>query len=281
MVFWGATFVAGKAASEGAGPFSVSFFRFILSLMVLIPQLILSEGLNIRKTPLSAWILLILSGATGLVLYNFFFITGLSMTEAGRASVIVTINPVFIYLGSVLFFKEKLSLVRILGMFLALFGVTIVISSGNPLNLFKGEFNIGDVILLGCVVSWTAYSLLGKLVVGKVSPLAANTWSTVFASILLIPLLLASGEPPLGFLSFNFKTWASIAFLGVFGTALGFTFFYRGILSLGPHKAGAYITLVPFFGILSGALILGEAVSASVIVGLFVSLFGLTLIQKY
>jgi drug/metabolite transporter (DMT)-like permease len=169
MIF-GGTFAAGKTASLGAGPFSASFFRFLLSLVVLLPMLIFSEGLNLRRIPLSVWILLILSGLSGLVMYNFFFITGLSLTDAGRASVIVTINPVFIYLGSVLFFKEKLSLVRVLGMFLAVSGMLLVVSSGNPLNLLKGDFNKGDLILLGCVVSWTAYSLMGKLLMGRRAP---------------------------------------------------------------------------------------------------------------
>jgi drug/metabolite transporter (DMT)-like permease len=85
----------------------------------------------------------------------------------------------------------------------------------------------------------------------------------------------------LGFLHFTLQTWAAVSFLGLFGTALGFTFFYRGILSLGPHKAGAYITLVPFFGLLSGALLLGESAGPSVFAGLFISLAGLALIQKY
>jgi drug/metabolite transporter (DMT)-like permease len=280
-VIFGGTFAAGRIASEGAGPFTVSLFRFLLSLIVLLPRLIASEGLKLRSVPPSAWILLVLSGLAGLVLYNFFFIKGLTLTEAGRASVIVVVNPVFIYLGSVLFFKEKLSFIRVLGMLLAVFGMLLVISSGNPLNLLKGDFNRGDIILLGCVVSWTAYSLMGKLLMGKVSPLFANTWSTIFAIILIIPLLLSSNEPFFGFLSFSLKTWAAVAFLGVFGTALGFTFFYRGILSLGPHKAAAYITLVPFFGLLSGALLLGETAGASVFAGLMISLIGLALVQKY
>ena len=85
----------------------------------------------------------------------------------------------------------------------------------------------------------------------------------------------------MGFLGFSLKTWAAIAFLGIFGTALGFTFFYKGILLLGPHKAAAFITLVPFFGLLSGDLVHGESIGASVVAGLFISLAGLALIQRY
>ena len=281
MAAWGFTFAAGKTASEGAGPFAVSFWRFVLSLLVLFPQLAFSEGLSLKKTPPLAWLLLVLSGLTGLAAYNYFFIKGLALTEAGRGSVIVVVNPVFIYLGSVIFFHEKLTPVRAAGMLLAVFGMLVVVSSGSPLSLFRGQYNRGDLLLLGCVFSWTFYSLIGKVVLGRVTHLAANAWSTAFALLLVTPVLLASEEPFLGFLSFGPKTWLAVAFLGVFGTALGFTFFYRGILALGPHKASVYITLVPFFGLLSGVLVHGEKVGAHVVAGLFVCLFGLALVQKY
>jgi drug/metabolite transporter (DMT)-like permease len=279
---WGGTFAAGKSASEGAGPLTSAMWRFILAAAVLVPQCALSgEGLLPRDRRASTWALMGLSGLTGLVLYNYFFIKGLSMTGAGRGSVIVTVNPAFIYLGAVVFFGERLTLARILGMGLALTGTLIVVSGGSPAALLEGRFNLGDLIMLGCVVSWSAYSLLGKLVVSRVSPVAANTWSTVFAVAMLVPLTAASGEPLAAFAGFGMKTWAALGFLGLLGTGLGFTFFYRGILALGPHKAGIFISLVPFFGLLSGAIVHGESITMAVLAGLAFSLAGVGLVQKY
>jgi drug/metabolite transporter (DMT)-like permease len=282
MLLWGATFSAGKLASQGAGPLTIAFFRFVLAAALLLPQLRLSEGsfLPKRNTPRS-WLFLFLSGLTGLVLYNYFFIKGLSLTDAGRGSVIVAANPAFIYLGSVVFFKERLTLVRAVGIALAVLGTVLVVSSGNPLALFKGGVSLGDFFMFLCVLTWASYSLLGKQVVGEVTPLAGNAWTTVIAAVLLVPPLLLSDEPLLAFLHFSFSTWAAIVFLGVGGTVLGFTFFYRGILALGPNKAGVFISLVPFFGIICGAVVFGEPITVSIVGGLVVSLLGLTLIQKY
>jgi drug/metabolite transporter (DMT)-like permease len=257
-------------------------WRFILAAAVLVPQCAMSrEGLLPRDRSAATWALLGLSGLTGLVLYNYFFIKGLSMTGAGRGSVIVTVNPVFIYLGAVIFFGEKLTPVRLLGMGLAVTGTLLVVSGGSPAALLEGRFNLGDLVMLGCIASWSAYSLLGKLVVSRVSPLAANTWSTLAAVAMLVPLTALSGEPVLAFTGFGARTWISLAFLGLLGTGLGFTFFYRGILALGPHKAGIFISFVPFFGLLSGAAVHGEAVTAAVLAGLGFSLAGVALVQKY
>jgi drug/metabolite transporter (DMT)-like permease len=257
-------------------------WRFILAAAVLVPQCAMSkEGFLPRNPKPSTWLLLGLSGLTGLVMYNYFFIKGLSMTGAGRGSVIVTVNPVFIYLGAVVFFGERLTLVRILGMGLAVSGTLLVVSGGSLSALLSGNLNLGDLIMLCCVASWAAYSLLGKLVVSRVSPLAANTWTTLAAVALLVPLTALSGEPLSSFAGFGMKTWISLAFLGILGTGLGFTLFYRGILALGPHKAGIFISLVPFFGLLSGAAVHGEAITATVVCGLMFSLAGVALVQKY
>ncbi|MDR3153801.1 MAG: DMT family transporter [Deltaproteobacteria bacterium] len=282
VAIWGGTFAAGKSASEGAGPLTSALWRFLLAAAVLGPQCALSrEGLFPKGASPFTWLLLGLSGLTGLVLYNYFFIKGLSMTGAGRGSVIVTVNPVFIYLGAVLFFGEKLTLPRLLGMGLAVSGTLVVVSDGSPAALLQGRFNMGDLVMLGCIACWSAYSLLGKLVVGRVTPLAANAWSTFAAIAMLVPLTALSGEPLGAFWGFSAKTWAALAFLGILGTALGFTLFYKGILALGPHKAAIFISLVPFFGLLSGALVHGEAVTLTVLMGLALSLAGVALVQKY
>jgi drug/metabolite transporter (DMT)-like permease len=257
-------------------------WRFILAALVLTPQCALSKGgLHPKRLAPSTWGLLALSGLTGLVLYNFFFIKGLSMTGAGRGSVIVTVNPVFIYLGAVLFFGERLTLARLLGMGLAMTGTLVVVSGGSLGAFLEGSFNPGDLVMLACVFCWATHSLLGKLVVGRLTPLAANTWTTLAAVAMLVPLVAASGEPLGAFRDFSAETWASLAFLGILGTALGFTLFYRGILALGPHKAGIFISLVPFFGLLSGALVHGETVTGAVMAGLALSLAGVAIVQKF
>lgn len=60
---------------------------------------------------------------------------------------------------------------------------------------------------------------------------------------------------------------ASVVFLGLFGTALGFTWYADGVMRLGATRAGLYINLVPVFAVLQGALLLGERVGAASLAG--------------
>jgi drug/metabolite transporter (DMT)-like permease len=281
MLLWGGTFTAGKIAAKGAGPLSVAFLRFLLSALLLLPQLKIMEGtiLPRAKGP-KVWLLLGLSALTGLALYNYFFIRGLALSDAGRASVIVATNPAFIFMGTVVFYGERLSPPRVLGILLAILGTVLVVSSGSPARLLRGGLSLGDAFMLGCVLTWAAYSLLGKPLLRELSPLAATAWTSAIASAMLLPAVVASGEPLSAMTHLSGTTWAAIAFLGVGGTVLGFTFFYQGILRLGPNRAGAFVCLVPFFGILCGAMVFGEPVTLPTVGGLLISLVGLWIIQK-
>jgi drug/metabolite transporter (DMT)-like permease len=281
-VLWGLTFTTGKVASNQASPLSATLWRFILAGFFLVPMAVkaskgqLRFGLTLQALPA-----LILSGLTGLVLYNYFFIKALNLIQAGRGSVIVCGSPALIYLGSVFFFGEKLKTIRLIGIALSIFGTAWAVTSGRPWELWSTGLSRGDLLMLLCPLSWTAYSLLAKLVLKRNTPLAANAWSVLAAVLMLFFLVPASGESLIEAKNYSLLTWACIAFLGLGGTALGFTFFYKGILILGPHKAAAFINLVPIFGIICSWILLGETPGLSLFSGLAMILIGIRLVQKY
>jgi drug/metabolite transporter (DMT)-like permease len=280
MAAWGGTFVAGRLVALECPPLTAAFWRFVLAALVLAPLAVKKEGRLIpRGLPRHVWGLLAGLGVTGMFGYNFFFIKGLGLTEAGRASVIVAMNPGAIYLGTVLFFGEKLTGRGLAGFSCALFGAALVISRRRVWTLFAGQVGPGEMLMFGCVLCWAAYSLLGKMVLGHLTPLMATAWACLFGLAFLAPgAWLESG--PAAFLRFSPTAWLSLAFLGVAGTALGFTLYYLGIDRLGAGGAGIFINLVPVFAIVSGWLILGERLDWSLAAGLLLVLAGIRLSQR-
>ena len=67
--------------------------------------------------------------------------------------------------------------------------------------------------------------------------------------------------------SYSLADWTSILFLGVFGTVLGFVWYYEGIRKIGPTKAGQFINFVPISAVLLAFLILGEPITWSLLTG--------------
>ncbi|MDR1045318.1 MAG: DMT family transporter [Candidatus Adiutrix sp.] len=280
MIFWGGTFVAGRLVALESPPLTGAFWRFLLAVLALWPFVRMREGgWRPRGLAGSGWLLLALMGFTGAFAYNYFFIKGLASTDAGRASVIVAANPCLTYAGAALFFGEKFTRRSLLGFACGLGGAAWAISHGQPWNFLRGGAGLGEILIFGCVVCWSGYSLLGKLALERLTPLMATTWACLFGLLCLLPAaLLESG--PWAFLDFRLSTWLSLAFLGFLGTALGFTWFYQGIARLGARRTVVFINLVPVFGLLSGWLLLGEKLSLSLAAGLVLVLTGISLIQR-
>ena len=263
--FWGGTFIAGRVVTKDMGPFSAAFLRFVVASAFLV---VLARRFEGRwPVPGRGYILpTLLLGLTGVFSYNAFFFTGLSYVQAGRASLIVATNPIFITLLSALIFKEKLTWIKGVGVALSVLGAMTVISRGHLSQVFSGGFGRGEMFILGCVASWVAYSLIGKAAMKGMTPLSAVAGSSVVGTAALF--LPAVHEGVLDNLAaFSILDWAGIFYLGFFGTVVGFVWYYQGIRQIGPMKASLFINFVPISAILLGWAMLGEQITLSLLAG--------------
>ena len=274
-LIWGATFIAGRLLGPQIAPFPASFLRFAAANLFLT-AFFLASGEQRPKLDASLLLFVLGLGLTGVFAYNAFFFQGLQTVPAGRAAMIVAANPVCIALFSWLFFKEPLSWRGAVGVMVSLFGAILVITHGDPLEIFAGSLTLGDLCIAGAMLSWVAYSLLGKKVMGRLTPLAAVTLSCLAGMLLLLPAALGQGlVAQAGALSW--RGWASIVFLGVFGTGLGFVWFYQGIRDIGAARAAVFINFVPVSAAALGAVLLSERVDASLVAGGLLVLCGVAL----
>ncbi len=273
--FWGGTFIAGKILAGQVPPVSSSFLRFFIASIAL--ALILLAGRSLPRLPTKQQLPnLLLLGFTGVFSYNILFFNGLAKISAGRAALIIATTPLIITMMSALIYKEKLSFIKIFGILVSLTGALFVVSNGHLSLLFSGGFGQGELAIIGCVLSWTAYTIFGRSVLIEMSPLSAVFYSSVAGAIMLLPPAIYEGLPEL-LLTINAESWTALAYLGIFGTALGFTWYYRGINAIGTSRAAVFINMVPVFGVLLSWLILSETFKPSVLLGGLLVLAGVKL----
>lgn len=277
-VFWGGTFIAGRIAAGQAAPFALAFLRFGVATVLLWIILRQREGAIPRLHGKQLWGVLLL-GLTGIFAYNALFFAGLQTVPASRAAVIVTNNPIVIAIGAALFLGEPLSWRKAGGILLSVTGAVLAISRGNPANLWAEGLSWGDLALLGCLLSWAAYSLLGKVVMRGLSPLAAVTWSCTTGAIMLLPFAIWEGMLT-AMPNYPVSVWVATAYLAVCGTVVGFTWFYEAVLAIGAAKAGVFINFVPVCAIISAWLLLGEALPLSLLLGAALVITGVYLTNK-
>jgi drug/metabolite transporter (DMT)-like permease len=277
-LFWGGTFVAGRIVSQNVGPFSIAFQRFAIASIFLILLTLKTEGKLpvLKKFQILPVVLL---GMTGIFTYNVMFFKGLKIIEASRASLIIATCPVFITIFSAFFLREKISLIKGLGIIISVSGAVIVISKGNIEQIFRTGLGLGEFYIFCCVLSWVAYSLIGKSVMKTLSPLASVSYSAIVGAVaLFIPACFEgvlqhfSHQSPLD--------WSCISYLGIFGTVIGFVWYYQGVQHLGPTKAGLFINFVPIFAILCAFIILQEPITVSLVVGAVLVISGVYLTNR-
>jgi drug/metabolite transporter (DMT)-like permease len=277
-LFWGGTFIAGRVVVRHVGPYSASFLRFAIASVLLVGLAWRIEGRNMLLKVEHIFPVIVL-GLTGVFAYNIFFLKGLKIIEAGRASMIIANNPIFIALCSAYFFKERLTPVRLAGILLSITGAVIVISRGHFASLLQGGIGRGELLMLGCVASWVTYSLVGKALMRHLRPLPSVTYSVLVGALALSVPAFAEG---LGtkIVDFAMLDWLCLAYLGVFGTVFGFVWFYQGIQKIGATRAGLFINFVPISAVLLSFVLLAEPITPSLLIGALLVTAGVYLTNR-
>ena len=277
---WGGTFIAAKFAVIDTTVEVAALLRFVSSSIALLVILYIRRGHFPRLNWLQLYYVTLL-GLTGIAIYNLFFFFGLQSVEAGRGSLIITSNPLWVALGSVWFFKQRFHPLNIAGLLLCITGVTVVLSKGHLTQLFSSGVGAGELALLGCALAWASYTLLGKmLMISKypLDPLTLVTYSCISGSLILALWILLSGHE----ISLNpsMTLFGSIAYLSLLGTVAGFIWYFEGVREIGAAQGSVFVFFVPVSAILLGYLWFDEKITVSLILGAVLIIGGVILVNK-
>ncbi len=279
MALWGGTWIAGRIVAQALGaPLAAAAARFLLAGLALAGYARLTRGRIERPQARREWALVAGLAATGIFLYALCFFYGLKHIAAGRGALVVALNPVVAVLVAWLLGQERMRPGKWAGVAIALAGCLTVIGNGDPLALLRGAVGLGEWLILGCVVCWTLYTFIGRQATHTLSPLAATLWASLLGALLLgVAAVLEGGDSPL---TWTTPVWASVVFLAIGGTALGFTWFAAGVQHLGAAQASVFVNLVPVFAVLQAAWLLDERLSATVLAGGALVIAGVWLTTK-
>lgn len=278
MVIWGGTWVAGRYAVQEAPPLAIAVWRFLIAGGALLALVAWRNG-GLPRPTRREWQLILGLGLSGIFLYNLCFLFGLQRLAAGHAALVVALNPVMVTLAAAVWSGEHLTPAKIAGSAIALVGCLTVIGHGSPLAALAGDVGIGELLIVGCAVFWTIYTLIGRRATKTLSALVVTAYSSIVGCALLLltalidrPAALAPDYPPL--------VWATILYLALLGTTLGFTWFNESVQRIGAARASIFINLVPVAAVLAGAWLLDERLGLSVLAGGALVLVGVVLTQR-
>ena len=161
-LFWAGNFMIGKYAFlTEIPPLSLVFYRWLLVWIILLP-FTYKEIIKYKETILKNFPLLFFLGLTSVGLFNSFTYLSLIHTQVINASLFNTAIPAIIILLCFLFNIEKTNKFQILGLIISVCGILSIITKLKLDILISLNFNKGDLIMIGGVLTWGVYSTLLK-----------------------------------------------------------------------------------------------------------------------
>jgi drug/metabolite transporter (DMT)-like permease len=242
--------------------------RLAIASLLILPFTLSRVIVSFRGLPRRTIFLVALAGAL-LAAHFVLWITSLEYTSVASSVFLVTANPVFVALASYFLWKEKLSRLSALGIFIALAGVAIV--SRGQLS-FGSEVFLGNALALVAGLLAAAYLMIGRAVRNQIA--AASYLPAVYgvAAVILLVSAIIAGE---SFTGFSGTTYLMLVLLAVIPQLVGHTSLNLAARVMPVTLVSVAILGEPVGATLLGIVILGEWPSAAEIIGGLVILAGI------
>jgi drug/metabolite transporter (DMT)-like permease len=273
--FWGGNFIVGRAVSSSLPPLALSFYRWLVALIVLLPLAGKEAWAKRRQIRDNAgWFALVT--VTGTVLFHVFVYVGLGTTTAINATLLVATSPVIIPVVAVIVHRDRITGMQGVGIATSIVGVLIILTRADLDVLASFAFSSGDLLILAAVVAWAVYSVVLRDRRDDLSPLGFVLAITVLGIPILFVLYLIELAGQGGF-DLTPGHLLTIVYVGLFASVLAYLAWNKGVELIGAVRAGPYMTLMPVFAALLAVGFLGESLELFHVVGTVVVALGLVL----
>lgn len=256
VLFWSGNMVIGRGIRADIPPLALAFWRWAIAFLLVLP-LALPHVKAQLPLLLKGWKTVLLLGILGVGGYNTFAYIALQYTGATNAVLLNSFIPIATIAISWAFLGKHLGRLEGFGVMISLCGALTIIGRGDLAVLAHLNLNVGDVWMLGAVLVWAVYTVGLAWRPAGVHPMLMLAAMTLVGLAVLTPAYLwelAQGKA----INVHFGSLASLAYVGIFPSFLGYIFYNRGVAEVGPNRASLFIHLMPVFGTLLSALFLDE-----------------------
>ena len=279
VVVWGASFIATKIALRDLAPVTVVWLRFAIGVLILGVAVLIRRQFTLPSGKELVYFAIL--GFLGITFHQWLQSNGLVTARASTTAWIVATTPVFIAILSLVFLRERLTWLQVVGIILAAFGVLVVVSKGDIGSLFSGRFGEpGDILIIISAPNWALFSILSRRGLGKHQAsqmiFFVMTIGWLFTSILFFS---AGNFSDIGHITVN--SAIGVGFLGIFCSGLGYLAWYDGLRLVPASQVGAFLYLEPLVAVVVAWAILHEELALSALFGGLVILVGVRLVQQF
>lgn len=255
-LFWSGNMVLGRGIRADVPPMALAFWRWAIAFLLVLPLALphLKQQWPLLK---AGWRPIAVLGLLGVGGYNTFAYLALQTTTATNAVLLNSFIPVATIAISWAFLGKPLKPLAATGVLVSLCGALTIVARGELAVLLHLNLNTGDLWMLGAVAVWAVYTVGLAWRPAGVHPMLMLAAFTAVGLCALLPAYLweiGAGQH----IHVHLGSLASLAYVGIFPSFVGYIFYNRGVAEVGANKASLFIHLMPVFGTLLSVIFLGE-----------------------
>ena len=255
---WAGNFAIARALNQSITPITLAFLRWTVAAVAILPfalkHLVAEKALVRKHFPY-----ILITAALGITLFNtLIYFAGRSTTSVNMSLISITF-PIFIILLSRIFYGEKITLNKVVGIVLVIAGVLILITKGRLASLLSISFAPGDALMLLAALTFAVYSILLRR-----RPKAMSLWTLqastfIVGVILLFPFFLwdRSTAPAV---QVNTGLILAILYIGVLASLTAFVIWNKAIERVGASRAAMVYYSMPLISGILAFFVLGERI---------------------
>jgi drug/metabolite transporter (DMT)-like permease len=256
-------------------PYAVNILRVGISLILFWLLWTMSDVKPHIKR--KHWFRFLLCGLTGIAINQMFFIKGLTYTSAIHASLLILLTPILITVFAFTVLKERVTLIKALGLALGIGGAVLLILSKEQ-SLSASDYLLGDLLIVINAISYTIYFIIVKPLMAEYPPLHVVRWVFTFGFLMILPF----GWNEFASIPWEKLEWShylSILFIVVPGTFLAYFFNIYGIQHLGAGTTGSYIYTQPVFAAIIAVIFFHEQLTPAKLLAAIMIFLGVFLVS--
>lgn len=255
---WGSVYVVSKAVMGVFSPPLVACFRYVVAIIPLAIIVSRKERVRIDRAD---WKLFIAVGALGYYLTIVLNMYGIQLAGASMSSLINSLTPVTITVIAAFVLRERIGIVKILCLVLALVG-TYIVTTGSTDNTQL----LGILLSVVAVLCWSFTSVFMRKLTKKYPPLIVTTYAIAIGLIFHLPTAAVTIVREGGLhLTWSAALW--MLYLGLAATALPQFCWSKSLSMLEASTCSLFYPLQPFSSVILGSIFLGETFQPSFFIG--------------
>ena len=277
IVFWAFAFPFIKLGLEELSPINLTIMRLFIA-CILFFLFLLIKPKKFSKLQKKDIVPIFLLGFFGVIVYHLGLNYGEQYVSASVASLIIAIIPVFVVFLALTFLKEKITFKIIIGVVLSLIGVLIISIFGKPENSIEISYISGAITVLISSLVGAGYTVAGKKMLSRYSPLSLTIYAFLFGSLGLIPFVNLTLFEQVATLSI--RGWIILLFLGICPTVIAYILWYVALEIKSASKLGTYLFFIPVLSTILSVILLNEKITWLFVIGGALVIFGLYIVNK-